>query len=116
MNESEKELYEKKIKDLEDTIKVLEESKKDAIETKLLKNTDEYAVKFIRNLNKDDMYFATTKELFDSFLSFRRQYTTRNEELISMRMFNNTVKSFFPTAEVRHSNKNGKNVYYWSVE
>lgn len=107
---------EKRIGDLEDTIKVLEESKNKAMEQALLKNTDEYAIKFVKSLKEDDIYYLNTKDLYNQYIEYRRQYTVRNEELLSMRMFNNTVRNFFPNAVIQHANKKGKNIYYWMIK
>lgn len=108
--------YEKRIEDLEATIKVLKESKTRVVEQTLLKNTDEFAIKFVKNLKEDDIYYAQTEELFKEYIEYRRQFTTRNEDLLSMRMFNNVVRNLFPNATIQHANKKGKNVYFWTLK
>lgn len=108
--------FEKRMDDLEATIKVLEENKTREMEKALLKNTDEYAVKFVKTLKEDDIYYKQTDELFEEYLTYRREFTTRSEELLSMRMFNNVVRNFFPTSSIQHANKKGKNIYYWAVK
>lgn len=105
--------YQEKIKDLEETIAVLTAQRKTMAEGMLPKNVDIYAIKFMQEITDEDIQLVSTKELFDRFVEYRRQFTSRNEQLLSMRMFNSVVRSVFPNAEIKHSNRGGSNVYFW---
>ena len=107
--------YIQKIKDLEETISVLTEQRKNMAEGMLPKNVDNYAVKFVQGLVENDIEYVSTKELFERYLEYRRQFTTRNEQLLSMRMFNSVVRGIFPNAEIKHSNRGSSNVYFWVI-
>ena len=100
--------YQEKIKDLEETIAVLTEQRKTMAEGML-------PIKFMQEITDEDIQFVSTKELFDRFVEYRRQFTTRNEQLLSMRMFNSVVRGVFPNAEIKHSNRGGSNVYFWVI-
>ena len=76
--------YQEKIKDLEETIAVLTAQRKTMAEGMLPKNVDTYAIKFMQEITKEDIEFVSTKELFDRFVEYRRQFTTRNEQLLSL--------------------------------
>lgn len=105
--------YIQKIKDLEETIAVLTTQKKNMAEVMLPKNVDNYAVKFAQELTEEDIEYVPTKELFERYIEYRRQFTTRNEQLLSMRMFNSVIRGIFPNAEIKHSNRGSSNVYFW---
>lgn len=107
--------YIQKIKDLEETISVLTEQRKNMAEGMLPKNVDNYAVKFVQGLVENDIEYVSTKELFERYLEYRRQFTTRNEQLLSMRMFNSVVRGIFPNAQIKHSNRGSSNVYFWVI-
>lgn len=105
--------YIERIKDLEETIAVLTAQRKTMAEGMLPKNVDVYALNFAKELEAKDIDYVTTKELFERYIEYRRQFTTRHEDLLSMRMFNSVVRSVFPDAEIKHSNRCGTNVYFW---
>lgn len=107
--------YNNKITELEETIKVLEAQRKIISNGLIPKNADPYAIKFLETADKNDINFLTTKELFDKFVQYRRQFTTQSENLLSMKMFNSVVRGVYPTASMKHTNRKNENVYYWVI-
>ena len=101
------------MEDLKKTIAVLQEQRDDLIQMKLPSNVDKYAIDYAKTLDEHDISYLTTKEVFDNYLMYRRHYTTNGEELLSIRMLNAVIRKYFPKARINHSNKNGKNTYFW---
>ena len=101
------------MEDLKKTIAVLQEQRDDLIQMKLPSNVDKYAIDYAKTLDEHDISYLTTKEVFDNYLMYRRHYTTNGEELLSVRMLNVVIRKYFPKARINHSNKNGKNTYFW---
>lgn len=119
MNDLEKSIDEElmyndnEMEDLKKTIAVLQEQKDELLQMKLPANVDKYAVDFVKTLNEHDLSYLTTKEVFDNYLMYRRHYTKNGEDLLSVRMLNAVIRKYFPKARVNHSNKSGKNTYFW---
>lgn len=109
-------LDENEMEDLRKTIKELESQRDELIEAKLPANVDKYAVDYIKSLNEHDLSYLTTKEVFDNYLEYRRQFTINGEDLLSLRMLNSVVRKYFPKARINHSNRNKKNTYFWVFE
>ena len=101
------------MEDLKKTIAVLQEQRDDLIQMKLPSNVDKYAIDYAKTLDEHDISYLTTKEVFDNYLMYRRHYTTNGEELLSVRMLNAVIRKYFPKARINHSNKSGKNTYFW---
>lgn len=101
------------MEDLKKTIAVLQEQRDDLIQMKLPANVDKYAIDYVKTLEENDISYLTTKEVFENYVIYRRHYTTNGEELLSVRMLNAVIRKYFPKARVNHSNKCGKNTYFW---
>lgn len=101
------------MEDLKKTIAVLQEQRDDLIQMKLPANVDKYAIDYVKTLEENDISYLTTKEVFENYVIYRRHYTTNGEELLSVRMLNAVIRKYFPKARVNHSNKSGKNTYFW---
>ena len=104
------------VEELKKTIQVLTEQRDVLLENKLPSNADKYAVDYIKLTNEKDLAYLTTKEVFDNYLEYRRKYTQNGEELLTVRMLNKIIKNFYPRAKINHSNKQGKNTYFWVFE
>lgn len=101
------------MEELKKTIKVLEDRNDELLKVKLPDNTDKYAVEFVKSIREDEIEFLTTQEVFDKYITYRRRYTTNGESLLSVRMLNAVIRKYFPSAKIRHSNRNRKNSYFW---
>ena len=104
---------ENEMEELKRTIAVLEEQRDDLIQTKLPANVDKYAIDFVKTLDEHDLSYMTTKEVFERYVAYRRHYTKNGEDLLSVRMLNSVIRKYFPKARINHSNKLGKNTYFW---
>lgn len=104
---------ENEMEDLKKTIAVLQEQRDDLIQMKLPANVDKYAIDFVKTLNDHDLSYMTTKDVFNNYILYRRHYTKNGEELLSVRMLNAVIRKYFPKARINHSNKLGKNTYFW---
>lgn len=101
------------MEELKKTIAVLKEQRDDLIQNKLPANVDKYAIDFVKELDEHDISYLTTKEVFEKYIAYRRHYTKNGEELLSVRMLNSVIRKYFPKARINHSNKLGKNTYFW---
>lgn len=113
MEEQEVQFSEREMEELKKTIKVLEDRTDELMTVKLPASTDKYAIDFVKSVRPDEIEFLTTKEVFDKYLTYRRRYTTNGEALLSVRMLNAVIRKYFPDANIKHSNKNNKNSYFW---
>lgn len=111
--EDEVQFSEVEMEELKKTIKVLEDRNDELLKVKLPDNTDKYAIDFVKSIRPDEIEFLTTKEVFDKYLTYRRRYTTNGESLLSIRMLNAVIRKYFPDANIKHSNRNKKNSYFW---
>ena len=101
------------MEDLKKTIAVLQEQKDELIQMKLPANVDKYAIDYAKTLTENELSYMTTKEVFENYINYRRHYTQNGENLLSVRMLNAVIRKYFPRARVNHSNKSGKNTYFW---
>lgn len=104
---------ESEMEELKKTIAVLQEQRDDLIQMKLPANVDKYAIDFVKELDEHDITYLTTREVFDKYVAYRRHYTKNGEDLLSVRMLNSVIRKYFPKARINHSNKQGKNTYFW---
>lgn len=104
------------MEDLKKTIAVLQEQKDELIQMKLPANVDKYAVDFVKTLSEHDISYLSTKDVFEKYLLYRRHYTKNGEDLLSVRMLNAVIRKYFSKARINHSNKAGKNTYFWVFE
>ena len=116
MEEKEVLYDENEVEELKKAIGVLQNEKEDLLQSKLPSNTDKYAVDYVKTLDDEKISYLTTKELFDNFLDYRRNFTDQGEERLTLRMFNSVMRRYFPKAKINHSNRHGKNIYFWVVE
>lgn len=104
------------IAELQKAISELEVQNEELKRQKISATADKFAIDFAATLDEHDISYLSTHEVFDKYIKYRRNYTENGEAFLSVRMLNNVIKTYFPKAKIKHSNRNKKNVYFWVFE